>query len=189
MMRDGKAGRMKRPAREFGKLNIWGILGTFLDTFVKVAVIALVVMYTIRFAGEAYDFGYRLFSEEPPAKEPGIDIEVTIPLGSDSRQIGKILEQRGLIKDANLFFVQELISDYRGKLSAGTYTLNNSWTADQIMAAMAGDETEEAEEDAETVPVPAVTQEEEFVPNDPMAEDGAAGDAGSDEGAGDPDTQ
>ena len=186
-MRDLRTGRPKRPAREFGKLNIWGILGTFLDTFVKVAIIALVVMYTIRFAGDAYQFGYRLFSEEPPAKEPGIDIEVTIPLGSDARQIGKILEQRGLIKDANLFFVQELISDYRGKLSAGTYTLNNSWTADQIMAAMVGEDTSD-EETTEAVSVPAA-QEEEFVPNDPMAEDGASGDTVADEGAGDPDTQ
>ena len=182
-MRGANAHRTGKPSGEYGKLNIWGILGTFLDTFIKVAIIALVIMYTIRFAGEAYQFGYRLFSEEPPAQAPGIDIEVTIPMGSDSRQIGKILEQRGLIKDANIFFVQELLSDYRGKLSAGTYTLNNSWTSDQIMAAMAEEEEEEPEE---AVSVPDSSQEEEFVPNDSMEEVTSAEAA---EDSGDPETQ
>ncbi len=124
---------------------IKGIIGAFLDTLLKMAVVALLVMYTIRFAHTAYEFGFRLFTEEPVAEAPGLDVKVTIPKGSNARDIGKILEERGLINDANLFFVQELISDYRGKLAAGTYTLNTSWTPDQMMAEMAGEEAEEAE--------------------------------------------
>ncbi len=124
------------------KINILGIIGAFLDTLIKIAVVALVVMYTARFTKVAYDFGYRLFTEKPMAEAPGLDIKVTIPNGSDARDIGKILEERGIIRDGNLFLVQVMISDYRGKLSAGTYTLNTSWDAETIMKTIAGDAAE-----------------------------------------------
>ena len=124
---------------------IKGIIGAFLDTLIKMAVVALLVMYTIRFAHTAYDFGFRLFTEEPVSEAPGLDIKVTIPKGSNARDIGKILEERGLINDANLFFVQELISDYRGKLAAGTYTLNTSWTSEEMMKILSGSESSEEE--------------------------------------------
>ncbi len=131
------------------KINILGIIGAFLDTLIKIAVVALVVMYTARFTKEAYDFGYRLFTEKPMAEAPGLDIKVTIPNGSNAMDIGKILEERGIIRDGKLFFVQVMISDYRGKLSAGTYTLNTSWDAETIMKTIAGDSTEgDGESDA-----------------------------------------
>ncbi len=119
-----------------GRINVLGLITTVLDTLIKLAIIAFIIVVTLRFAQQAYDFGYRLFSEAPPSDPPGVEIEVTIPIGASSRDIGRILEERGVIRDANIFFLQELMSDYRGKLTPGTYTLNNSWTADQIMAAM-----------------------------------------------------
>ncbi len=129
-----------------GRINVLGLITTVLDTLVKLAIIAFIIFVTLRFAQQAYDFGYRLFSETPPSDPPGVEIEVTIPIGASSRDIGRILQERGVIKDANIFFLQELMSDYRGKLSPGTYTLNNSWTVDQIMAAMSSSDisTEEA---------------------------------------------
>ena len=104
-------------------------------------------MYTIRFAGEAYEFGYKIFTEEPVSTAPGLDITVTIPKGSNAYDIGKLLEERGVIRDARVFFVQELISDYRGKLSAGTYTLNTSWDIEDLLAVLAS-ETRPSEEQA-----------------------------------------
>ena len=129
------------------KVNILGVIGTFLDTLAKISIVALVVMYTNRFAGEAYEFGYKIFTEEPVSTAPGLDITVTIPKGSNAYDIGKLLEERGVIRDARVFFVQELISDYRGKLSAGTYTLNTSWDIEDLLAVLAS-ETRPSEEQA-----------------------------------------
>jgi UPF0755 protein len=62
------------------------------------------------------------------------------------REIGKMLENRGLIDDGNLFFVQLKLSAYSGDLKSGMYTLNTSMTAKEMMAVMAA----EADADTET---------------------------------------
>ena len=48
-----------------------------------------------------------------------------------------ILEKKGLIEDAKIFVVQELLSNYRGKLQAGTYILDTGMTPDEMMEILA----------------------------------------------------
>ncbi|MBO6148750.1 MAG: endolytic transglycosylase MltG [Lachnospiraceae bacterium] len=110
-------------------------------------VILVLVFFIYRLVFQAYDFGYRVFSEPPISEEPGIDIDVTIPMGSGAMDIGEILENRGLIRDKRLFFVQERLSAYHGKLEPGTYTLNTSMTAEDMIAVMSAAEEEGEEED------------------------------------------
>ena len=125
-------------------MKIKSLIFSFAETLCKVIVTAVIVMYVYRFAKAAHDFGFRVFTEEPVSSPPGIDMTVEIPVGSDARDIGRLLEQRGLIHDGNVFFVQELLSDYRGKIRSGAYTLNTAMTADEMMAEMAGEEETEA---------------------------------------------
>ncbi len=116
---------------------------------VRILIVLVLVSFIYKLGFKAYDFGYRVFAEEAMSSEPGRDIEVTIPMGSSAMDIGEILENSGLIKDKTLFFVQERLSEYHGKLSPGTYTLNTSQTAQDMMEIMAEDEessTEEAED-------------------------------------------
>ena len=54
----------------------------------------------------------------------------------DVKKIGEILENKGLIRDGELFVLQELISDYHNDLLPGTYELNTSMTAEQMMEVM-----------------------------------------------------
>lgn len=93
-----------------------------------------------------YDFGYQIFTDKPIAAEPGRDITVIINEGNGSRQIGKILEQNHLIKDANVFVVQEKLSEYAGEIKPGVYVLNTSMTTEKMIAVMSG-HTEKLEED------------------------------------------
>ena len=53
--------------------------------------------------------------------------------GSD---IGSMLEEKGLIRDARLFAVQLKLSAYSKKIKPGIYTLNTSMTAKEMMEAM-----------------------------------------------------
>ena len=112
---------------------------------VRIFIVLVIISVIYRLSFKAYDFGYRVFAEEAMSGEPGRDIEVTVPTGSSAMDIGEILETKGLIRDKNLFFVQERLSEFHGKLSPGEYTLNTSQTARDMMEIMAKEEEEEEE--------------------------------------------
>lgn len=105
--------------------------------FFRLAVYALIVFAVLFASKTAYDFGYAIFNEVPMETGDGTDVTVVIKEGASVYQIGKILEKKGLAEDAKVFLVQELLSNYKGKLQAGTYILNTSMTADEMMAILA----------------------------------------------------
>lgn len=115
----------------------------------RLFIVLVLVSLIYKLGFNAYDFGYRIFAEEPITGEPGRNIDVTIPMGSSAMEIGEILENSGLIRDKKLFFLQERLSEYHGKLAPGEYTLNTSQTAQDMMEIMAEEEessTESSEE-------------------------------------------
>ena len=57
------------------------------------------------------------------------------------------LESKGLIRDADIFYVRLMLTDYRKLLEPGTYTLNTSMKSEEMMAVMAG-ETSDGEEES-----------------------------------------
>ena len=59
------------------------------------------------------------------------------------KEIGVLLESKGLIKDGTLFYLQNILSKYKGDLKAGTYTLNTSMTTEEMMAVISGEVTKE----------------------------------------------
>jgi UPF0755 protein len=78
--------------------------------------------------------------------DQGVDVVVTIPMGSSVAETGELLKGYGLIRDDRLFILQERLSDYHDKLEPGTYTLNTSMTAEEMMAVMAPSLKEESED-------------------------------------------
>lgn len=72
---------------------------------------------------------------EDRAIEPGdfTPVTVTIPSGSGTLGIGRILEENGLIKSANSFRLQSKLKGMDGRYKAGAYTLSPSYTTTQIM--------------------------------------------------------
>lgn len=111
------------------------ILGMLLK--VLVAMVVIVVVY--KGAVIAYDYGYRIFQEPPMTESPGIDIQVDITMGKSARDIGRVLEENGLIRDANLFYIQNMLSHYKDELKAGSYVLNTSMTMEEMMEIMSAE--------------------------------------------------
>ena len=124
--------------------------GTILGTIIKIAVAVLVVFYVYKAATIAYDYGYRIFAEGPVSEEPGFDVTIAITSDKDVRDIGELLETRGLIRDGKLFVLQELLSKYHGQIKEGAYTLNTSMSVDEMLEIMAG-EAEETEIETDSV--------------------------------------
>ena len=75
----------------------------------------------------------------------GRTITVGISENMSVKDIALMLEEKGLIEDADLFVVQELLSAYHGELRPGIYDLGTDMTATQMMEIMSasGQETEE----------------------------------------------
>lgn len=112
----------------------------------SILITILVILGVVNAAEWSYGFGYRVFTEEAVDRAPGIDKSVTISGEMSAKQIGELLEEKGLIRDANLFVAQLKLSAYSDKMKAGTYTLNTSMTAKDMMQIMSAEEdTEETE--------------------------------------------
>lgn len=74
-------------------------------------------------------------------------VSVVVSEGQSSREFAKILEQKGLINDANAFYIYERLSDYKDQLQPGVYELSTSMKAEEMLEIVchAEEETQEAD--------------------------------------------
>lgn len=114
-------------------------------TVLKVVLVVLVIMFMYKGATMAYDYGYRVFAEEPMDKAPGLDMDIVIEEGMGPKEIGVLLESKGLIRDGTLFYLQNILSKYKDDLKSGTYVLNSSMTTEEMMAVISGEDTKDGE--------------------------------------------
>ncbi len=127
-------------------MKVRDIVLTVCETILKVAIIAIIVMFIYKGALLAYDYGYRIFEEPPMAGEgmEGREVVVTIPEGMSAKEMGQLLFMKGLIRDEKLFRIQHMLSEYKKDLLPGTFTLSTSMTVDEMLKAMTiAPETEE----------------------------------------------
>lgn len=128
-------------------MNSREIVGSVFGIAVKIIVAVVVVMFVYKYAFVAYDYGYRIFGEKPITSGEGRDITVVVSNGDGAKEIGEVLESKGLIRDAKLFVIQEKLSNYSGKIPAGEYVLNTSMTAEEMIEVMATGVSTVEEED------------------------------------------
>ena len=112
------------------------VAGTFFKIVLYICVIVLLF-----WVGKA---SYQL------AMSPGEGQEVTVVIKEDTSlyKIAKTLQKKGLVKSATVFYVQERLSTYHGKLQAGTYLLSTAYTPNRIMGILAGDDEQEGVSDS-----------------------------------------
>lgn len=127
-------------------MNAKKIVVTIFKTCFTLGLLLVIAMFVYKMCIKTYDFGYRIFAEEPMSPPPGYTTSVAIVDGKSVMEIGQILEDRGLIRDAYIFYLQELVSDYHGQLVPGVYELSTAMTPEEMMAVMAADYTDEVEE-------------------------------------------
>lgn len=121
------------------------LVGMILETVIKGGVLILIILFVYRTAITAYDFGFRVFAEEPVSVSGGRTITVSVAEDYTVKGMAKMLAEKGLIRDANLFMVQEFFSEFHGKIKPGIYDLSTAMTADEMMAVMAAGTDEDAE--------------------------------------------
>lgn len=128
-----------------------------LDTIVKVVFIVVIAMLIMKYAKVAYDYGYHTFNQTPVSSGTGRTVTVTIGRSDGAKEIGRKLADVGLITDRNLFWFQELLSEYHGMEKPGTYELSTAMTPEEMLRIMSA--VSEGDEDAAAA-TPAVEPEE-----------------------------
>lgn len=159
-------------------MNTKQIMVAVFGTVLKVAIAAVVILLVYKGAVIGYDYGYRVFKEEPVAESPGMNVQVDVTVGKSTMQIGELLESKGLIRDAKLFYVQNLLSHYKNTLRPGSYTLNTSMTMSEMMEVMSPQEAEETTESMESTESTESTETGAQTPEESTPEAGSEDDNG-----------
>lgn len=117
------------------KRKDWKTLATNIaSSLIRISVAVLIVALVYKFTEYAYDFGYRIFAEEPMTEGSGITVTVSYMEDDSIRDLGQKLYDQGLIRDVNLFYFQEQFSNYHDMLQPGVYELNTSMTVEEMLA-------------------------------------------------------
>lgn len=117
-----------------------------LSSSLNVLIMVLIVFMLLKAGEIAYEMGYRVFTEPAMDASPGRDVAVRVEKEMSGLELGSMLEEKKLVDNGTLFAIQLRLSAYAGKVKAGTYTLNTSQTAGEIIRLLAGEGAEDAEE-------------------------------------------
>ena len=127
-------------------MDVKQFLGAVSAMIIKIVVAVVIIVAVFRLAVYAYDFGYKVFADVPVSDGEGRTVSVVISEGLGNRELAKMLEQKGLVDDANVFYIYELLSDYRKKeLKPGTYELSTAMNAEEMLELLCDDGEEQEE--------------------------------------------
>ncbi|MCR5269108.1 MAG: aminodeoxychorismate lyase [Lachnospiraceae bacterium] len=121
---------------------------SFLGTVIRVVILIVLAFLLFKLGGKAYEFGFRIFTEEAMEEPPGRDVQITVSNRDGIKEVAKMLEDKGLIRDATLFRIQEKVSLYDGDIHPGIFTLNTSMTAEEMFGVLLKTD-DEGEEDGD----------------------------------------
>ena len=125
-------------------MNTKQLLGAVSAMIIKTAAAVAIIVVVFRLAVGAYDFGFQVFADIPVSDGEGRIVSVVVSDGQSSRELSKILEQKGLINYSYVFYIQEQLSDdYRGKIQPGTYELSTAMNSEQMLEVLCHVEEEE----------------------------------------------
>lgn len=117
-------------------MNSKEVVVSVFSTVFKIVVAVIIVMLVYKWSVSAYEYGQRVFNEPPVSSGSGRVITVTVEEGDTAKEIGNMLEKNGLIRDAKLFQIQEMLSKYKDKMQPGTYELSTAMTTEEMMGIM-----------------------------------------------------
>lgn len=119
------------------------LVGAVMGAILKIVTAIAVVYLIYTGAMKCYDYGYRIFTEPAVSSGAGRDVTVTVTEDMSPFDIGDLFYSRGLTRDAKLFALQYIFSEYYEDVGYGTFTLNTAMTAEEMMAVMSTPAEEE----------------------------------------------
>lgn len=125
---------MSRVTKEINKISM-----TVISISGQIVLYTLIVVLLVMGARKGYEFGHSIFYAPGIDTAPGVEKTVTLDGTESISEVGKILEDIGLIRDHTAFSVQAKCYGYEVK--AGTWQLNTSLSSKEIIGLL-GEEPE-----------------------------------------------
>jgi len=122
--------------RQGSTMKITDVIVAVCGTIVKIALIIVMVVAIYRGASLAYNYGYRIFEEAPVSSGEGYTITVKITENMSAKEMGKMLADKGLIRDEKLFVLQYMFSEFKDDLLPGEHDLSTAMTVEEMMEEM-----------------------------------------------------
>ncbi len=113
------------------------IVSAVFGTILKIVFAMVVVAFIFRGAMVGYEFGYRVFKQQPMALGEGRTVTVRVTEDMTPTQMGELFQKNGLIDNTTLFLAQYYLSEFRENVKPGTYELSTSMTVEEMMEIMA----------------------------------------------------
>ena len=104
----------------------------------KVAIFIAIVLGIVYLGQTTFRYTHAVFSDAAYEEEPGRTIKVKIPEDVSGKRLAKVLEENGLIEDANIFMIQMKMADFGETVKAGSYELNTSMKPSAMFRVLAG---------------------------------------------------
>ena len=98
----------------------------------KIFALVALVFLLYSWGKKAYSFGYQVVAQEAVSRPPG-------------EELAELLEDKGLVRDARVFYVQLLFSKEKHKLKKGSYLLNTSQTPEEMLKVLSRENETESE--------------------------------------------
>lgn len=117
-------------------MDLKQLLGAIAGMIIKVALSVVIIIAIFKMAVAAYDFGFQVFADIPVSEGEGRTVSVVVSGTQDIKDIAKMLEEKGLIRNDLVFVIQEKLSEAEGSIVSGTYELNTAMNAEQIIAVL-----------------------------------------------------
>lgn len=134
---------MTRKAADSKTDKINRVTGAVIHVSVKLIIYILIVVLFYYGVTTAYRFGLRVFSRRTMTSQPGIEMRISIREGDSVTDVGRTLEDMGVIHDGYAFVFQKYF--YQIDLEPGIYTVNTAMTVKEVLEALHTEETESDE--------------------------------------------
>lgn len=126
-------------------MKVRQMLATVLSALIKIAIAIWVVNFIYTKSVAAYEFGFRVFTEEAVSPAPGREVSFSYTEGKSDKDLAKALFDKGLVRDEKLAYVQLLVAEKKKSMVPGIYTLTTAMTVEEMVDAMCPEEDEEDE--------------------------------------------
>ena len=128
-------------------MKITDVIVAVCSTIIKIALAVILVVVIYRGAVKAYDYGYRVFAEEPVSSGEGYTITVNITADMSASEMGQMPADKGLIRDEKLFVLQYMFSEFKDDLLPGEHDLSTAMTVEEMMEEMTKEKVADVSEE------------------------------------------
>ncbi len=117
---------MSRVTKEINKMSM-----AVISFCGRLVLYTLVTVLLLMGAKKGYEFGHSIFYAPGIDKAPGVEKTVTLDGTESVTEVGKLLEDIGLIRDHSAFSIQAIVYGY--EVQEGAWELNTSLSSKEII--------------------------------------------------------